>query len=88
MIAELLSLVAEGLWLAVVLAVPVLVAVFIAGALTGLVAAVTQIQDPAVGMVPRVVAVALSLAMFAPTIARQLAAFGGQALALIASVGG
>ena len=87
MTAGLVALMREGVLLALLLAAPLLVAVLIAGILTGLVSAVTQIQDPAVGLVPRVAAVGVALVVFAPSIAHQLEAFASRIWPLITSVG-
>jgi flagellar biosynthetic protein FliQ len=83
----LLAIAREGLWLAILLAAPVLVASLLAGALTGILGAVTQLQDPAVSLVPRIAAAAAAIAMFGPALARQLVAFGGKVLALIPQLG-
>jgi len=69
------ALVREGLLLALLLAAPLLVAALIAGVVTGLLGAFTQIQDPAIGLVPRVAAVGIAVVLFAPAIGRQLDAF-------------
>jgi flagellar biosynthesis protein FliQ len=83
----LVALLREGLLLALLLAAPLLVAALIAGVITGLVGAFTQIQDPAVGLVPRVAAVGLALALFAPSIARQLDAFASRIWPLVIAIG-
>jgi flagellar biosynthetic protein FliQ len=83
----LLAIAREGLWLAILLAAPVLIASLLAGALTGLLGAVTQLQDPAVSLVPRIAASAAAIAMFGPSVARQLVAFGGKVLALVPTLG-
>jgi flagellar biosynthesis protein FliQ len=83
----LVALVREGLLLALLLAAPLLVAALVAGVIAGLVGAFTQIQDPAVGLVPRVAAVGAALVMFAPSIARQLEAFAGRLWPLVAAIG-
>ena len=78
----------EGLWLAVLLAAPVLVAALVAGAVTGIIGAVTQLQDPAVSLVPRVVAGAAAVALFAPSVARQIAVFTAKLFAVMPTLGG
>jgi flagellar biosynthesis protein FliQ len=83
----LVALVREGVLLALLLAAPLLVAALIAGILTGLLGAFTQIQDPAVGLVPRVAAVGVALAVFAPSIAQQLDAFAARLWPLVAAIG-
>ena len=87
MTQSLVALMREGLLLALLLAAPLLVAALVAGVITGLVGAFTQIQDPAVGLVPRVAAVGVALVLFAPSIARQLEAFASRLWPLIASIG-
>lgn len=87
MTQALVALVREGLLLALLLAAPLLVAALIAGGITGLVGAFTQIQDPAVGLVPRVAAVGIALVLFAPSIARQLDAFASRIWPLVIAIG-
>lgn len=87
MTQALVALVREGFLLALLLAAPLLVAALIAGVIAGLVGAFTQIQDPAVGLVPRVAAVGAALVLFAPSIARQLEAFAGKLWPLVAAIG-
>jgi flagellar biosynthesis protein FliQ len=83
----LVELVREGLLLALLLAAPMLVAALIAGVVAGLVGAFTQIQDPAVGLVPRVAAVGAALVLFAPSIGRQLEAFASRLWPLVTAIG-
>ena len=87
MTSALVAIVREGFLLALLLAAPILVATLIAGILTGLLAAFTQIQDPSVALVPRVAAVGIAIALFAPAIAHQLEAFAGRLWPLIAQAG-
>lgn len=87
MTASLVALLREGLLLALLLAAPMLVAALIAGVITGLVAAFTQLQDPAVSLVPRVAAVGVAIVLFAPSIARQLDAFAGKLWPLVLAAG-
>ena len=87
MTASLVALVREGVLLALWLAAPLLVAALLAGILTGLLGAFTQIQDPAVGLVPRVAGVGVALVVFAPSIAQQLAAFASRLWPLVAAIG-
>jgi flagellar biosynthesis protein FliQ len=84
---SLLALIREGFLLALLLAAPVLVAALIAGVITGLVAAFTQISDPAIGVVPRVAAVGAAIVLFAPAISGQLEAFASKLWPLITAVG-
>ena len=87
MTEALLAAARDGLWLAILLAAPVLVAALIAGVFTGLLAAVTQLQDPAVSLVPRIAAAAAALALFAPAIARQLVTFAHRLFELLPTLG-
>jgi len=77
----------EAILLALLLAAPLLVAALIAGIVTGLIGAFTQIQDPAIGLVPRAAAVGLALVLFAPSIAHQLDAFASRLWPLVAAIG-
>jgi len=88
MTASLVGLLREGVLLALLLAAPLLVAALVAGVITGLIGAFTQIQDAAVGLVPRVVAVGIAIVVFAPSIARQLDAFASRLWPLIIAIGG
>jgi flagellar biosynthesis protein FliQ len=85
---SLVAVVREGLLLALLLAAPLLVAALLAGIVTGLLGAITQIQDPAVGLVPRVAAVGVALVLFAPSIAHQLVAFANKLWPLVTAAGG
>ena len=87
MTPALIALLREGFLLALLLVAPVLVAAVIAGILSGLAAAFTQIQDPAVALAPRVAAVAAAIALFAPAIAHQLVAFSARVWPLVTSIG-
>lgn len=87
MTASLVAIVREGFLLVLLLAAPLLVAALVAGILSGLLAAFTQIQDPAVSLVPRVAAVGIAIVVFAPAIAHQLAAFAGKIWPLITAAG-
>jgi len=85
---SLVALAREGMLLVLWLAAPLLVAALIAGIVTGLVGAFTQVQDPAVGLAPRVAAVGAAFVVFAPSIAHQLEAFASRVWPLIAAIGG
>ncbi len=87
MTSGLVAIMREGALLALLLAAPLLVAAVIAGVVTGLVAAFTQIQDPAVALAPRVAAVGVAIALFAPAIAHQLQAFAATLWPLITTIG-
>ena len=87
MIGSLVGVLREGFLLALLLVAPILVAALIAGVLSGLLAAFTQIQDPAVALVPRVAAVGAAIALFAPAIATQLITFSHRIWPLIVAAG-
>lgn len=87
MTESLVALGRQALILSLWLSAPILVAALAASIVTGLAAWVTQVQDPAVGLVPRVAAVAVSLALFGPHIAHELVVFGTQLFGAIATVG-
>ncbi len=88
MIEAVVSLVGEALLLSLWLALPVLVAALAAGILTGLLGAVTQVQEASVALVIRLAAMAASLVVFAPLLARQLVAFGREVMVMVERVGG
>lgn len=87
MTASLVAIVREGMLLALLLVAPVLIAALIAGVATGLLAAFTQIQDPAVALAPRVAAVGAAIVLFAPAIAHQLEAFAARLWPLVTAIG-
>jgi flagellar biosynthesis protein FliQ len=71
----LLLLAREGLYLALLLAAPVVLATLAVGVVVGVLQAVTQVQDPAVGLAPRLIAGGVALALAAPWIGAQLIRF-------------
>ena len=87
MTSSLVGVLREGFLLALLLVAPILVAALVAGILSGLLSAFTQIQDPAVSLVPRVAAVGASIVLFASPIANQLAAFVAKLWPMITNVG-
>ncbi|MGE0551582.1 MAG: flagellar biosynthetic protein FliQ [Kofleriaceae bacterium] len=87
MTAGLVALIREGFLLAMLLVAPVLIAALVAGLVTGLIRVFTQIEDPALGVVPRVALVAAAVVVFAPSIASQLQVFTARMWPLIASTG-
>ncbi|HSN26195.1 MAG TPA: flagellar biosynthetic protein FliQ [Kofleriaceae bacterium] len=87
MTASLVAIMREGVLLALLLAAPLLVAALVAGVLSGLLGAFTQIQDPAVSLVPRGAAVGVAIVVFAPAIAHQMEAFAARLWPLITAIG-
>lgn len=85
--AALLALGREAVLLVLLLSAPPLAAALAVGLVTGVLQAATQIQEPAVGVVPRVAAVLGALGAAAPWIAARLARFAAQCLELAGRVG-
>ncbi len=73
---HLIRMAQEGLYLALLIAAPAVLASAVAGLLSGVLQATTQLQDPTLTLVPKILAVAVSLAIFAPWISGQLVRFG------------
>ena len=88
MTEALVALVGQALLLALWLALPALVAALAAGIFTGVLGAITQVQDASVALVIRLAAVAAALVVFAPFLARQLTTFAGEVMAMVGRVGG
>ena len=87
MTASVVAVVREGMLLVLLLAAPILVAALVAGIVSGLLGAFTQIQDPAVSLVPRVAAVGAAIVVFAPSIAHQVVTFADKLWPLITAAG-
>jgi flagellar biosynthetic protein FliQ len=85
--ASVVAVVREGMLLVLLLAAPILVAALVAGIVSGLLGAFTQIQDPAVSLVPRIAAVGAAIVVFAPSIAHQVVAFADKLWPLITAAG-
>jgi flagellar biosynthesis protein FliQ len=69
------TVVVQALQLALWLSLPALGAAVIAGAISGALQAATQVQDAALGFVPRLLAVALALFLSAAFMGERLTAF-------------
>ena len=65
----------EALTLALVVSAPALVASFVVGGVAGIVQAATQVQDPVLGFVPRLLAVAAALVVFGGWMGTRLVTF-------------
>jgi type III secretory pathway component EscS len=76
----------EALLLALLVSVPPLGAALVVGALTGVLQAATQVQEPALGVVPRLVAVLAALALAGPWIGAHVVRFAAECLDLAARV--
>ncbi len=86
MTSTLLHLSREALTLALLLSAPPLLAALLVGLVTGLLQAVTQVQEQALGAVPRIAAVLGALVVAGPWMGGRLARFAGEVLALAAGV--
>lgn len=82
------ALLGQGLLLALWIALPLLAAALVAGVVTGLLGAVTQVQDAAISLVVRLAAMAGALLVFGPSMARQLGAFAREVMAMVGRLGG
>jgi type III secretion HrpO family protein len=82
--AAILHLGREALWLALLLSAPPLGAALLVGLITGLLQAATQLQEHAIGAVPRIGAVIVALVVAGPWIGARLARFAAEVLALAA----
>ena len=73
--SQLLAMGREALLLVLIVSAPPLVAALLVGLLGGVLQAATQIQDPSLGAVPRLLAVLVTLACTGPWIAARLTRF-------------
>lgn len=83
----LLHLVRETLWVVLLVSAPPIGAALVVGLVTGVLQAATQIQDPAVGVVPRVLAVVGALAVASPWIGARVLRLAAECLALAGRAG-
>ena len=72
----------EALLVALLVSVPPLGAALLVGAATGVLQAATQVQEPSIGVVPRLAAVLGALALAAPWIGARVARFAAECLEL------
>jgi flagellar biosynthesis protein FliQ len=84
MTATLLHLGREALLVALLLSAPPLLAALLVGLVTGLLQAATQLQEHAIGAVPRIAAVIAALIVVGPWMGSRLARFAAEVLALAA----
>lgn len=82
----LLHLGREAVLLALLLSAPPLGAALLVGLLVGIAQAATQVQEPVLGVVPRLVAVLGALAVAGPWIGARLVRFASDCLALVLRV--
>ena len=83
----LLHLVREVVAVVLLVSAPPIGAALAVGLVTGVLQAATQIQDPAVGVVPRLVAVLGALAVAAPWIGARVLRLAEECLALAGRLG-
>jgi flagellar biosynthetic protein FliQ len=81
-----LRAVREGLILVLLVSAPALLACLIVGLVVGVLQAATQIQDPAVSYVPKLVAVLLVLLVSGPLLGAQVVRFAQALLLTIPAV--
>lgn len=80
-VAELAARAQEALLLSIAVALPVIAVAAIVGILVAVVQAATQIQDITIAHLPRLLAVAVALAVLGPWMGRQIAAFAARIFA-------
>ena len=78
----LLHVAREALLVALLVSAPPLAAALAVGAVTGVLQAATQVQEPSLGVVPRLVAVLVALGVTAPWIGARVARFAAECLEL------
>ena len=78
--AALVPVVREAIALALLVSAPPLAAALAVGVVIGVLQAATQVQDPAIPVVPRLVAVFLALGVSAPWIAARVVRFAATCL--------
>ena len=81
MTPEAIELLQEALRLVLRLSVPVTLAALAVSLLVATLQAVTQIQDPTLGHLPRLLAVVVGLSLLGPWMARELLAFAARGFA-------
>ncbi len=70
----------EALVLSIAIALPILLVAAIVGLFVAALQAATQIQDPTISHLPRVLAVAAALALLAPWMGKEIATFAERTL--------
>ncbi len=78
----LLHVAREALVVALLVSAPPLAAALAVGAVTGVLQAATQVQEPSIGVVPRLLAVLVALGAAAPWIGGRVARFAAECLEL------
>jgi type III secretion HrpO family protein len=83
----LVHLARETLWVVLLVSAPPVGAALAVGLVVGVLQAATQIQEPTLGLVPRLVAVLGALAVAGPWIGLRVLRLAGECLALAARAG-
>jgi flagellar biosynthetic protein FliQ len=78
----------QALWASLVIGGPVLLLVLVVGLVMSVLQALTQVQEPTVAFVPKLVAVGFALALGTPAAVEFMRGFTLQIFELIATVGG
>ena len=76
---ELTSLAQDALLLSIAVSIPVVAVAALVGFIVSVFQAATQLQDPTLGHLPRLIVVACVLALLGPWIGSQIAAFAARA---------
>lgn len=76
----------EGLLLTLLVSAPVLLAMWLTGAITGALQAMTQVQDHVVGFVPRLLVMLLALVLVGPHLGAQVVRFAEVVFAAVGMV--
>jgi len=81
-----LGLISELLKLALVLSLPLLGVILVVGLLISILQVVTQVQDPSIAFVPKLILFGVALALLTPWMLSKLTAFGVAMFARLAQV--
>jgi flagellar biosynthetic protein FliQ len=74
-LADLVTLAQQGLVLSLLVSLPVLLVAAAVGLVSSIFQAATQVQDAALGHLPKFIAVSIALALAGPWMGRQIMAF-------------
>jgi type III secretion HrpO family protein len=78
--SELTALAETALFLTIAVSLPAVVVAALVGAVVAAFQAATQLQDPTIAHLPRLIAVAAVIALFAPWMGQEITGFAVQAL--------
>ena len=84
--ADILSLVKEAIVLALLLALPLLGAALVSAIFTVILQSMTKVSETAISIVPRIVAVMLTLVIAGPWMSARIAGFAERVWSLIQAV--